>query len=87
MPRFNGNFKYFLNVTDCFSKYVWDIPLKQRLEKKLHVHLKVYRRRVAENQKTYKLFKEKDSSMSISRNKCKNMELTSIILICVLYEL
>ena len=36
----NNEIKYLLTVIDIFSKFVWIIPLKRKLERKLQTHFR-----------------------------------------------
>ena len=40
----NNGIKYLLTVIDIFSKYVWSIPLKRKLDRKLQTHLEDLKR-------------------------------------------
>ena len=34
----NNGIKYLLTAIDIFSKFVWIVPLKQKLDRKLQIH-------------------------------------------------
>ena len=36
----NNGIKYLLTVIDIFSKFVWIVPLKRKLDRKLEIHFR-----------------------------------------------
>ena len=38
ISKYNDKFKYLLNVIDIFSRYVWSIPLKDKMAPPLQQH-------------------------------------------------
>ena len=44
LAKYNNGIKYLLTVIDIFSKYVWSIPLKRKLDRKLQTHLEDLKR-------------------------------------------
>ena len=44
LAKDNNGIKYLLTVIDIFSKYVWSIPLKRKLDRTLQTHLEDLKR-------------------------------------------
>ena len=61
----NKGYRYMLNVIDCFSKYAWSVPLKDKMGKTVLDAFQYIVKNPTESQCTYGLMREKNFIIKI----------------------
>ncbi len=74
-----GKFKILLVVMDIYTRYCWCVPLKNKMDKLLQMHLIRYLKKVIENVIKYGRTEIENGSI-----KCLKLFLKNIILKCII---